>query len=83
MNFLRAFLVLLAALVVQAGLGHLWPSSHRFIDVLLVPVGLYGVSGTQRYRSKRLRQAIAQSCRQILLTPPRGFRLDFGSGPAA
>ena len=48
MSLLRALLVLAAALVLQAGLGQLWPASHRFIDVLLVPVGLYGVRGTQR-----------------------------------
>ena len=48
MSLLRAIVVLAIALVLQAGLGHLWPTSHRFIDVLLVPVGLYGVGGTQR-----------------------------------
>ncbi len=48
MSLLRALVVLATALVLQAGLGHLWPASHRFIDVLLVPVGVYGVRGTQR-----------------------------------
>lgn len=48
MSFLRALVVLASALVLQAGVGHLWPASHRFIDVLLVPVALYGLNGSQR-----------------------------------
>ncbi len=48
MSLLRGLIVLALALVLQAGLGHLWPASHRFVDVLLVPVGLYGVCGSQR-----------------------------------
>ena len=48
MSLLRALLVLACAFVLQAGLGQLWPGSHRFIDVLLVPVALYAVRGTQR-----------------------------------
>jgi len=45
---LRALLVLGVALVVQAGLGRLFPGSHSYIDVLLVPVALYGISSSQR-----------------------------------
>jgi len=47
-SLLRALLALACALVLQAGLGQLWPGSQRFIDVLLVPVALYGVRGGQR-----------------------------------
>ena len=48
MSVLRAAAVLGLALVIQAGLGHLWPGIHRFVDVLLIPVALYGVAGSQR-----------------------------------
>lgn len=48
MSALRALLVLGVALVLQAGLGRLFPGSHRYVDVLLVPVALYGVSSSQR-----------------------------------
>jgi len=45
---LRALVVLAAALVLQAGLGRLFPGIHRFVDVLLVPVVIYGVASSQR-----------------------------------
>jgi len=45
---LRALLVLGVALVLQAGLGRLFPDSQRYVDVLLVPVALYGVTSSQR-----------------------------------
>jgi rod shape-determining protein MreD len=45
---LRALFVLAAALVLQAGLGRLFPGIHRYVDVLLVPVVIYGVGSSQR-----------------------------------
>jgi rod shape-determining protein MreD len=45
---LRVVGALLASLVLQAGLGRLWPESQRYVDVMLVPVVWYGVSGSQR-----------------------------------
>ncbi len=48
MSAVRAALVLAVALVLQAGLGKLFPHSHRYVDVLLVPVALYGVTSSQR-----------------------------------
>jgi cell shape-determining protein MreD len=45
---LRAFLVLATALVLEAGLGRLFPGVQRYVDVLLVPVVLYGVASSQR-----------------------------------
>jgi cell shape-determining protein MreD len=45
---LRALLVLAAALVLQAALGQLFPGVHRYVDVLLAPVAIYGVASSQR-----------------------------------
>jgi len=47
-TLLRAVLGLLAALGLQVALGRIWPEAHRYVDLLLVPVALYGASGTQR-----------------------------------
>jgi rod shape-determining protein MreD len=47
-SLLSALAVLLAGLVLQAGLAGVWPESHRFVDALLVPVVVYGVAGSQR-----------------------------------
>ena len=48
MSAVRALLVLGGALVIQAGLGRLFPGVHQYVDVLLVPVAVYGVSSSQR-----------------------------------
>ncbi len=48
MTPLRAGLMLLTALVVQTAVGQVWHASGRFIDLLIVPVVLYGVAGSQR-----------------------------------
>jgi hypothetical protein len=47
-TLLRAILLLVVALALQAGLGRVWPAGPRYADVLLVPVVLYGVASTQR-----------------------------------
>jgi cell shape-determining protein MreD len=39
---------LVVALVLQAGLGRLFPGIHRYVDVLLVPVAIYGVASSRR-----------------------------------
>jgi hypothetical protein len=39
---------LLVALGVQVALGRVWPEVHRYVDLLLIPVVLFGASGTQR-----------------------------------
>ena len=48
MSALRALLVVACALVLQAALGRLFPGGHRWVDLLLVAVALYGVASTQR-----------------------------------
>ena len=48
MNGLRALLVVFCALVLQAALGRLAPGIHSWVDVMLVPVSLYGIASTQR-----------------------------------
>lgn len=40
-------LLLLLALALQAGLGRLWPSVHRYLDLLMLPVVWYGVGRSQ------------------------------------
>jgi cell shape-determining protein MreD len=45
---LRALLVLAVALMIQAGLGRLFPGIHQYVDVLLAPVVIYGVGSSQR-----------------------------------
>jgi len=45
---LKALLVLAGALVLQAGLGRVVPGIHRYVDLLLVPVAIYGVASSQR-----------------------------------
>jgi cell shape-determining protein MreD len=58
---LRALLVLATALVLQAALGRLFPGIQRYVDVLLVPVGMYGVASSQR-------SAMAMGCAAGLLS---------------
>lgn len=48
MRLLKAMLVLALALSAQAGLGLLWPETHRFVDLMLLPVIWYGIAGSQR-----------------------------------
>ena len=48
MTLLRAAVTLLFALLVQAGIGRIWPQAHSWVDVLLVPVALQATGGTQR-----------------------------------
>ena len=48
MSFLRAVLALALALGLQVALGRVWPESHRWVDLLLVPVALSAASGTPR-----------------------------------
>ena len=48
MNVLRALLVLFAALALQVALSRLWTESHRFVNVLILPVVWYGVCGSPR-----------------------------------
>jgi len=48
MGFIRGIVVLGIALVLQASLGRFWPGIHRYVDVLLVPVVLFGVGEKQR-----------------------------------
>jgi len=45
---LRGIAVLGVALVLQASLGRFWPGVHSYVDVLLVPVVLFGVGESQR-----------------------------------
>lgn len=48
MKGLRLLLVLAVALALQSVLGLLWPSAHRYVDGMLVPVIWYGICGSQR-----------------------------------
>lgn len=48
MKLLRAVLALAGALALQVALGRMWPESHRWVDLLLVPVVWYGAAGSQR-----------------------------------
>jgi cell shape-determining protein MreD len=48
MSALRALVILAAALVLQAALGRLFPGIHRYVDVLLAPVAIYGAASSQR-----------------------------------
>jgi cell shape-determining protein MreD len=48
MSGLRGLLVVFCALVLQAALGRLAPGIHGWVDVMLVPVALYGIASTQR-----------------------------------
>jgi cell shape-determining protein MreD len=41
---LQSVVLLALALVVQAGIGRLWPGAHRYIDLFLVPVVFYGTA---------------------------------------
>lgn len=47
MNLLRAVILVVLALGFQVALVRVWPEAHRCVDALLVPVGLYGISGSQ------------------------------------
>ncbi|HKQ62574.1 MAG TPA: hypothetical protein VJS92_14890, partial [Candidatus Polarisedimenticolaceae bacterium] len=46
-NRLRVIVALVAALVLQALLGRVWPEAPRFVDVLIVPVVWQGIAGSQ------------------------------------
>lgn len=48
MRLLRAILALVLALAGQTVLSHLWPGAHRFVDLMLIPVVWYGLTGSQR-----------------------------------
>jgi len=48
LTLLRIVLGLAAALGLQAGLGLVWPESHRYVDLMLVPVVWFGIVGSQR-----------------------------------
>lgn len=48
MKLLRVAAALALALAFQVALGRLWPASHRYLDVMLVPVVWYGIAGSQR-----------------------------------
>ena len=61
MSALRAILVLAVALLLQAGLGRLFPGIHAYVDVLLVPVAIYGVGSSQR-------AAVGMGCASGLLS---------------
>ena len=47
MSALRALLILAVALALQAALGRLFPGIHRYVDVLLAPVAIYGAASSQ------------------------------------
>ena len=47
MRLLQGLAIILVSLAVQAGLGRLWPEAQRYVDMLLVPVVLYGVGRPQ------------------------------------
>jgi len=47
-KFLAACLALALSLAVQTVLGRLWPSSYRYLDVMLIPLVWYGIVGSQR-----------------------------------
>jgi rod shape-determining protein MreD len=73
LSVLRALVFLLAALALQVGLGGLWPSIHRLVDALSIPVVLYGVGGSQR-------MAMGVGCAAGLLQDA-WFRVEsFGAG---
>lgn len=48
MNALRALLILVAALALQAGMGRLWPPSLNYFDALLAPLVIYGAGANRR-----------------------------------
>jgi hypothetical protein len=47
-KLLRVAAALTLALAFQVALGRIWPASHRYVDVMLVPVVWYGIAGSQR-----------------------------------
>ena len=47
MSLLRAAIGLTLTLAVQAGLGRLWPESHRYVDLMYLPVIWYGIKRSQ------------------------------------
>jgi cell shape-determining protein MreD len=71
MSALRALLVLAVALSFQVALGRLVSSGHRYVDVLLVPVVLYGVASSQR-------SAMLMGCAAGLLSDTWFFGGPFG-----
>lgn len=48
MNLLVSVVMLVAALVVQAGLGRVWVDAHRVVDIMLLPLVICGVARSQR-----------------------------------
>ena len=48
MRLLRATLVLSTVLALQAVLGRINPESHRYVDLMLLPVVWYGIARSQR-----------------------------------
>ena len=48
MKLVRALVVLLAALAVQAAIVRFWPAAHRYVDLTFLPVVWYGISRSQR-----------------------------------
>jgi rod shape-determining protein MreD len=47
-KLLRLVIALVAALLLQSALGLLWPGAARYVDLMLVPVVWFGISGSQR-----------------------------------
>jgi rod shape-determining protein MreD len=47
-KLLRLVIALAIALLLQSALGLLWPSCHRYVDLMLVPVVWFGIAGSQR-----------------------------------
>jgi cell shape-determining protein MreD len=48
LSLLRFIVAVAVALMLQAGLGQIWPDAHRYVQFMLVPVVWYGVTGSQR-----------------------------------
>lgn len=48
MTALLATVLLTLGLCLQAMLGKISPEAHRFVDALMVPVAVFGISGTRR-----------------------------------
>jgi rod shape-determining protein MreD len=47
-KLLRLLIALVTALLLQSALGLLWPSGHRYADLMMVPVVWFGIAGSQR-----------------------------------
>lgn len=48
MTFVRALVLVVACLAVQAGLARLWPASTGWVDVLALPVLWFSIARSQR-----------------------------------